>query len=170
MNDRVFEIINTNEALAKKVRYHRNLIRGFTNRWQIEYLQTLLEVSSKLGSKGSNIEIGEVVIIKDENSPRQMWKLGHIDELIKSNDGLIRSAIVQADTKEGKMASLEKDVKHLVLLEIITVETSNIKGKIPKYVNKGDGSKGNEQKNELKRERKTAACNGKILRRESDKL
>ena len=103
MNDRVFEIINTNEALTKKVRYHRNLLRGFTNRWHTEYLQSLQEVSSKSGSKSSNIEVGEVVVIKDENSPRQMWKLGHIAELIKSDDGPIRSEIVRTNTKEGKM-------------------------------------------------------------------
>ena len=109
LNDRVFEIINTNEALTKKVRYHRNLLCGFTNRWQTEYLQSLQEVSSKPGSKSSNIEVGEVVIIKDENSPRQMWKLGHVnvDELIKSNDGLIRSAIVRTNTKEGKATLLK---------------------------------------------------------------
>ena len=99
-----------------------------------------------------------------------MWKLGHVDELIKSNDGLIRSAIVQTNTKEGKATLLKRAVKHLVPLEIRTVETSNIKGKIQKYVNKADHSKGNEQKHELKRERRTAACNGEILRRESDKL
>ena len=102
------------------------------------------------------------MIIKDENSPRQMWKLGHIDELIQSNDGLIRSAIVRTNTKEGKVTSLNRAVKHLVPLEIRTIETSNIKGKIPKYVNKGDDSKGNEHKNELKRERRTAACIGEI--------
>ena len=170
LNDRVFEIINTNEALTKKVRYHRNLLRGFTNRWQTEYLQSLQEVSSKPGSKSSNIEIGEVVVIKDENSPLQMWKLGHIAELIKSDDGLIRPSIVRTNTKEGKVTLLKRAVKHLVPLEIRTVETSDTKRKIQKYVNKADDSKGNEQKHELKRERRTAACIGEILRRESDKL
>ena len=170
MNDRVFEIINTNEAFTKKVRYHRNLLHGFTNRWQTEYLQSLQEVSSKPGSKSSNIEVGEVIVIKDENSPRQMWKLGHIAELIKSENGLIRSAIVRTNTKEGKATLLKRAIKHLVPLEVRTVEASNIKGKIQKYVNKADHSKGNEEKHELKRERRTAACIGEILRRESDKL
>ena len=133
-------------------------------------MQSLQEVSGRPGSKGSNTEIGDVVIIKFENSPRQIWKLGHINELIKSNDGLIRSAIVLTNTKEGKVTSLKRAVKHLVQLEIKTVETSDIKGKIPKYVNNTDDSKGNEQKNELKRERRTAACIGEILRRKSDKL
>ena len=110
------------------------------------------------------------MIIKDENSPRQMWKLGHVDELIKSNDGLIRFAIARTNTKEGKATLLKRAVKHLVPLEVRRVEASNIKGKIQKYVNKADHSKGNEQKHELKKERRTAACIGEILRRESDKL
>ena len=110
------------------------------------------------------------MIIKDENLPRQTWKLGHIDEFMKSNDGIIRSAIVRTNTKEGKVTSLKRAVKHPVPMEIRTVEASNIEGKIPKYVNKGDDSKGNEQNNELKRERRTAACTEEILRRESDKL
>ena len=133
-------------------------------------MQSLQEVSSKLGSKDSNIDIGEVVIIKDENSPRQMWKLGHIDELIKSNDDLIRSVIVRTNMKEGKVTLLKRAIKHLVQLEVRTVEASNINGKIQKYVNKADDPKGNEQKNEPKSERRTAECIGEILRRESDKL
>ena len=76
------------------------------------------------------------MIIKDENSPRQMWKLGHVDELIKSNDGLIRSAIVRTNTKEGKATLLKRAVKHLVPLEVRTVESSNIKGKYKNMLTK----------------------------------
>ena len=69
-SDRVFEIMNTNEAFTTRSKYHRNLLKGFTNRWRTEYLQSLQEVSCNKNSKCSDIQVGEVVLMKDENTPR----------------------------------------------------------------------------------------------------
>ena len=73
---RVFEIMNTNEALTTRATYHRNLLKGFTNRWRTEYLQSLQEVSCNKNSKCSDIQVGEVVLLKDE-IPRD--KCGDLD-------------------------------------------------------------------------------------------
>ena len=96
-NDRVFEIMNTNEAITTRSKYHSNLLKGFTNRWQTEYLQSLQEVSCNKNSKCSDIQVGEVVLMKDENTPRQMWKLGHVHDLIQSTDELVQTAIVRTN-------------------------------------------------------------------------
>ena len=78
-NDKIFEIFTMNEALTKRGKHHKNLLCGFTNRWHIEYFQGIQEVFCNIRRKESkpDIEIGEVVVVKDSNIARQMWKLAH---------------------------------------------------------------------------------------------
>ena len=68
-NDKTFEIFTTNEALTKRAKHHKNLLRGFINRWHIKYLQGIQEVSCNIRRKESkpDIEIGEVEVVKDSN-------------------------------------------------------------------------------------------------------
>ena len=95
-----------------------------------EYLQSLQNVSCKRNSKCSDIQVGEVVLLKDENTPRQKWRLGHIHYLIQSTDGLVRTAIVCTNTgREGKQTLLPRAVKHLLPLEIRSTRPLNIKVK-----------------------------------------
>ena len=122
--------MDTNEALTTRATYHRDLLKGFANRWRTEYLQSLQNVSCKRNSKCSDIQVGEVVLLKDENTPRQKWRLGHKHYLIQSTDGLVRTAIVCTNTgREGKQTLLPRAVKHLLPLEIRSTRPLNIKVK-----------------------------------------
>lgn len=38
------------------------------------------------------------MILKEENSPPLTWKLGRIEEVLPSSDGLVRSVIVRTAT------------------------------------------------------------------------
>ena len=71
-NDKIFEIFTTNEDLTKRVKHDKNLLRGFTNRWHIEYFQGIQEVFCNIRRKESkpDTEIGEVVVVKDSNIAR----------------------------------------------------------------------------------------------------
>ena len=40
-------------------------------------------------------KIGEIILVKDHNVPRRMWKLALIKQYILSKDGQIRSVIIQ---------------------------------------------------------------------------
>ena len=126
----LFKIMNTNEALKTRARYQRNLLKGFTDRWQAEYLQSLQEVSCNKNSKCSDIQVGEVVLLKDENTPKQMWRLGHVHNLVQSTEGLVRTVTVCTNTRrEGKQTLLRRAVKHFVPLEIKSTRPVNIKVK-----------------------------------------
>lgn len=37
-----------------------------------------------------DMTVGDVVLIKDENLPRNQWRLGRIDECYTDNDGHVR--------------------------------------------------------------------------------
>ena len=84
----------------------------FWRRWLKEYIPSLQE-RQKWSRSTSNFEIGDVVLVVDENSPRNSWPLGRILE-VKPNkgDGLVRRV-----TLRTKSAVLERSIDKIVLLE-----------------------------------------------------
>ena len=83
-NDKHFEIISTNQSLTKRAMYHRKLLDNFTKRWRNEYLLDLREVTTNKISKGQpHISVGDIVILKNENTKRCFWKTCKVVELIK---------------------------------------------------------------------------------------
>ena len=60
-----------------------------------------------------------MVFIKDDDiTPRNKWKKGLIDELIKGSDGKVSGATLRVCTKDGKMNLIKRDIKRLVPLEL----------------------------------------------------
>ena len=117
-NGRHFEIISTNETLTKRANYHRKLLQNFTKRWKNEYLLAIREaLSSTITSEKPNIEVGDVVVLKDDQTKRQFWKLARIEELIIGRDGNIRAAKVRVPNDKGT-SLLIRHLKHLVPLEV----------------------------------------------------
>jgi len=82
------------EQLRNKVDRQDILLKHFQFRWRKEYLTSLREVHRTTGTTEQTIKIGEVVQIHDD-TPRHQWKLGVIEELVKGNDGFIRSVTVR---------------------------------------------------------------------------
>ncbi|EFO96082.1 hypothetical protein CRE_18255 [Caenorhabditis remanei] len=65
------------------------------NQWRNKYLAELrvhqkLRMDSKRGTRQQQPKVGQVVIIQDENQPRNVGKLGRITTLNASKDGVIR--------------------------------------------------------------------------------
>lgn len=83
----------------------------FWQRWRQEYLPTLIP-RNKWTQESENIGIGNVVVIYDENSPRNFWKKGVIEEVHTGTDGRVRSASVR--TSGGL---LDRPVTKLIKLE-----------------------------------------------------
>ena len=96
-NGRHFEIISTNESLTKRSNYHRQLLKHFAKRWKQEYLLALREVASLTNPSNEPIvSVGDIVVLKDEQTKRVFWKLGEIVELIVGRDKNIRAAKVKS--------------------------------------------------------------------------
>ena len=65
-------------------------------RWSREYVKSLREQHRQKGQKhSSHPKIGEVVIVLDENQPRNRWKLGVVTRLITGRANVTRGAIVK---------------------------------------------------------------------------
>lgn len=50
---------------------------------------------SKWNKKHRNIQINDLVIIRDDNSPPLQWKLARVIQTFPGSDGLVRSATVK---------------------------------------------------------------------------
>jgi transposase InsO family protein len=81
-------------SIIKRFTMQTNLINHFRDRWRHEYLTALRERHQTTGKNDQTISIGDVVLVHDD-APRLLWKLAVVEELVKGNDGLIRSAKIR---------------------------------------------------------------------------
>jgi hypothetical protein len=114
-----------------KVTSKDNLIRSFDklhlriNRfykvWLEHYLLALKDTQAhKWTKQGSRIpDIGDVVLIYDEQTPPYQWETGIVEKLSPDDDGIIRSVFLRTRTRKR----LKKAIKHLYPQEIKSEET-----------------------------------------------
>lgn len=91
-----FEINDTN--LRKQWRWSQTIADAFWQRWLREYLPSLLP-RTKWVRETENLREGDLVLVVDELSPRNMWRKGVIEKTFPGKDGRIR--IVQIRTAAG---------------------------------------------------------------------
>ena len=92
---RHFEIVSTHESLTKRAKHQRKVLDQFTRRWKTDYLLSLRENRAVNRTESEPIKIDDVVLLKDDNTPRIFWKFAVVQELIKGKDGHVRSAKVK---------------------------------------------------------------------------
>ncbi|KAM9709232.1 uncharacterized protein ACNS7B_023621 [Menidia menidia] len=104
----------------RKVQY---LSEQFWNRWRREYL-TNINLRQQWHTTRRNVQVGDVVIVKDENTPRNEWPLAKVVEAEEDDDGLVRKVKIQiGQSKLGPKGErltqpsfLERPVQKLVVL------------------------------------------------------
>jgi len=74
-------------------------VKTFWKRWREEFLATL-NTRKKLKDARDNLQIGDVVLVVDQNAPRGQWQLGRADEVFLGQDGRVR--VVQVITRGSK--------------------------------------------------------------------
>jgi hypothetical protein len=79
----------------KRVQY---LTNEFWTRWKREYLNCL-QTRSKWQCKKKNLKEGDIVVVNDDNIPRNCWKLAKVVEVFPSKDNIVRSVKVLVDGK-----------------------------------------------------------------------
>ena len=88
------------------------LANGFWARWRKEYLIGLQE-RQKWNKARPNLEVGDVVLLVDEDVKRNKWPMGRILEVFPSDDGLVRKVNVKVS---GSDVPLSRPVTKVVLL------------------------------------------------------
>ena len=108
---------------VKRWRRVQYMVNEFWSRWRKEYVQFLQPRSKWQGAK-PNVKVNDVVVICDDNAPRNMWKLAKVVEATPSVDGLVRKVKLTIGDKYlnslgqrvKKVSFLERPVNKLVVL------------------------------------------------------
>ena len=139
------------------------MLDQFTRRWKTDYLLSLQENRAVDCTESEPIKVDDVVLLKDDNTPRIFWKLAVVQELIKGKDGHVRNAKVRILNNSGKPVLLTRSISHLIPLEVhSTLNSTSCKKKqsVVSDVEKKETDKSGG------RPRRTAATIGELLRRE----
>lgn len=107
----------------KRWRRVQYLVEQFWCRWKKEYLANI-SLRQCWHTPRRNVTKGDVVIIKEEELPRNEWRLGRVLDVCKDEDGLVRKVKVQiGNRKLGKQGQrlvsptiLERPIHKLVVL------------------------------------------------------
>ncbi|XP_062704329.1 uncharacterized protein LOC109403153 [Aedes albopictus] len=98
----------------------KQYVQHFWRRWNVDYIHQLQQ-RSKWHTKVS-VEVGQLVIVREDNVPPQQWLLGRIEELFPGKDDIVR--VVTVRTARGVY---KRSVSRLSLLPIKDndIEASN---------------------------------------------
>lgn len=85
-----------------KLRWKRAqfLADQFWVRYRKTYFHRLQE-RNKWNKKQKNLEVGDFVLLRTKGAKRGHWPMARVESVKKSDDGLVRSAIVKTATSEG---------------------------------------------------------------------
>lgn len=81
-------------SLLKRWDLCQNLLRHFWQRWSAEYL-TSLNKFSKWQNPTRNLQVGDVVVLQEDNLVPTKWPLARVSQVHCGKDGLIRVATVK---------------------------------------------------------------------------
>lgn len=109
--------------LRKRWRRVQHIANEFWSRWRKDYLQNL-QPRCKWNRPKRNLSVGDIVVLKDDDAPRNMWRLARVEETYPSEDNLVRNVRIALGDRElekdgnrkSKTTYLERPVQKLVLL------------------------------------------------------
>jgi len=77
----------------------QKMTQMFWKRWRLEYLSSLQSKAKWLNST-TNVKIGTLAVLKDDNVPPLQWKMVRIIEIHPGSDGIVR--VVTVRTASGQ--------------------------------------------------------------------
>ena len=127
------------ERYSRPSKYaHQDLLAYGANRWKwIEaladefarywkhYLYQIGTNKEKWYNPQRNAQVGDIVLLKEKNTPRLEWPTGVIISVTTDKDGLVRRVFVQTHKKQGQTTTpqlKERAIHDLVLIKAITAK------------------------------------------------
>ena len=89
--------LKATDQYGKRWKHVQFLVEQFWKRWIAEYLPTL-QRRQRWIEKQPNFVVGDLVLVRDDNSPRSQWPLSRISKTFPGGDGLVRSVEVRTAT------------------------------------------------------------------------
>ena len=92
--------------VRKRWRRVQYLTNEFWSRWRKEFLLSLQE-RQKWTRPRRNLNVNDIVIVKDVNTPRNAWHLAHVSAVYPSDDGQVRKVQVALADSCGSVSHLK---------------------------------------------------------------
>ena len=126
--DPIFVNDDVQDKLTKSFLYLTRKLSHFWSRWQKEYITDLREFHKLKANHDSQIQVGQLVLLQEDNLKRCQWKTAIIEELVTGQYGKVRGAIVGKSGK-GKPEILSRPLQRLIPLEISCRDNDKKEGK-----------------------------------------
>ncbi|XP_060808849.1 uncharacterized protein LOC132903787 [Amyelois transitella] len=98
-HDYPFGVFTDYDLLRRTWRESQRLADLTWKRWVKEYLPTLTRRDKWYRDNDRPLIVGDLVVIADDQLPRNQWPLGRVDQVFPGKDGLIR--VAQVKTRHG---------------------------------------------------------------------
>ncbi|XGW29675.1 hypothetical protein V3C99_009042 [Haemonchus contortus] len=113
-------LIQTVEQAKQALKHVEMITTRFWEKWHTEYLTALREnqIANRKQPRHSKLrepQANEIVLVEQDNLPRGSWCYGKVIELVRSNDGLVRSV---------KLLMPNKHIWHRPVSKIYPLEIS----------------------------------------------
>lgn len=102
------------DLYKRQWRQVQTLANTFWNRWREQYISTL-QVRRKWHTEKPNLKPGDVVLMKDCQTLRNMWPLGLITKVLPSKDNRVRKVEVKI-FQQNEVKVFLRPVTELILL------------------------------------------------------
>ena len=83
------QLDSTDEYGRQQWRKVQRLADLFWKRWRLEYLSTL-QPRQRWKTPVPNLQVGDIVVLKDENQLRGEWKLARITKIMPSTEKMVQ--------------------------------------------------------------------------------
>ena len=95
LEDEDFEL--NRESLQRRTKHLNNVINHFWKRWSQEYLLQLWDTHRQWNLSKTKVvlEVGDIVLVHDQDNPRGFWKLTRVQSLITGRDGIVHGATLR---------------------------------------------------------------------------
>ena len=114
------EVDQTEGTLTRRAKFLQRTLDHFWNRWKSEYLTQLREYHrySKRANSVRKVQVGDIVGLHENKTPRQQWRLGKIERLLPGRDGHVRSAVVRVKSGNSPTEEWRRPLQRLYPLEV----------------------------------------------------
>ena len=108
------DLLAYGKARWRRVQY---LSQQFWVRWRAHYLHTLQE-RRKWQKVKKSLRVGDIVLLRDKTRKRNYWPMGRISATKVSNDGLVRSVLIDTVKPDSSKVqrSYERSIGDVILL------------------------------------------------------
>lgn len=105
-------------SALKRYELTQHMSQSFWKQWHTSYLNELQQ-RAKWTQQKTNVNVGDLVLIKEDNVAPTFWKTGRVSKIMPGSDGLVRNVELTVAEKKRRLL---RPVQKLVFLPLDRIE------------------------------------------------